>query len=93
MRRSSVDPGLVLFLGAVRRGEFETLQKRGLPLGLLHDTNSKARLGDVSGFELVERFDFSRPQEDLTEAVRAIQRRRGLSCLFNVIEFYVAQKV
>jgi biotin carboxylase len=86
-----VDPGLVLFLGAVRRGEFETLQKRGLPLGLLHDTNSKARLGDVSGFDLVERFDFSRPQEELVEAVRAIQKRRGLSCLFNVIEFYVAQ--
>jgi len=88
---ASRNPGLVLFLGAVRRGEFESLQKRGLPLGLLHDTNSKARLGDVSGFEVVERFDFSRPQEDLIQAVRAIAGRRRLGCLYNVIEFYVAQ--
>jgi biotin carboxylase len=86
-----VQPGIVLFLGMVRRGEFETLQKRGLSLGLLLDTNSKARLGDVSGFEFVERFDFSRPLEELIEAVRAIQQRWKISCLFNVIEFYVAQ--
>jgi hypothetical protein len=37
-------PGIVLFLGMVRRGEFENLEKRGLPLGILVDTNSKARL-------------------------------------------------
>ena len=36
-------PGIVLFLGAVRRGEFENLQKHGLQLGILVDTNSKAR--------------------------------------------------
>src|SRR4029077_2768305 len=60
-RSMTVDAGIVLFLGAVRRGEFESLHKRDLPLGLLQDTNSKARLGDVSGFAFVERFDFSRP--------------------------------
>ena len=41
-------PGIVLFLGMVRRGEFESLQKHGLRLGILVDTNSKTRLGDVS---------------------------------------------
>jgi len=83
--------GIVLFLGMVRRGEFESLQKQGLPLGILVDTNSKARLGDVSGFAVVERFDFSRPLSELIEAVRGIQGRFKISCLFNVIEFYVAQ--
>ena len=83
--------GIVLFLGMVRRGEFESLQRQGLRLGILVDTNSKHRLGDVSGFAVVERFDFSRPLPLLIEAVRAIQQRWGLACLFNVIEFYVAQ--
>lgn len=84
-------PGIVLFLGMVRRGEFESLQERGLPLGVLVDTNSKQRLADVSRFEVVERFDFSRPVEELISAVREIQQRAGIACLFNVIEFYVAQ--
>src|SRR3954470_5126504 len=84
-------PGMVLFLGMVRRGEFESLQERGLPLGVLVDTNSKHRLADVSRFALVERFDFSRPIGELVDAVRAIQASRGIACLFNVIEFYVAQ--
>src|SRR3954451_18921418 len=83
--------GITLFMGMVRRGEFESLQARGLPLGVLVDTNSKHRLADVSRFEVVERFDFSRPVGELVEAVRAIQDRRGLACLYNVIEFYVAQ--
>lgn len=84
-------PGLVLFLGMVRRGEFEALEKRGLPLGILVDTNSKARLGDVSRFVLAERFDFSRPLPELIAKVRGIQERFGIACLYNVIEFYVLQ--
>ena len=89
--KSPLNSGVVLFVGMVRRGEFESLQRRGLPLGILVDTNSKHRLGEVAGFQVVERFDFSRPFAELLEAVRAIQRRFGLACLFNVIEFYVAQ--
>ena len=84
-------PGIVLFLGMVRRGEFENLQKRGLRLGILIDTNSKTRLGDVSQFVVVERFDFSRPLPELLASVRDIQKRFGIACLYNVIEFYVAQ--
>jgi len=83
--------GIVLFVGMVRRGEFEGLQKRGLPLGVLADTNSKHRLADVSQFVMVERFDFSRPLAELIEAVRGIQKRWGLACLYNVGEYYVTQ--
>ncbi|MDB5357121.1 MAG: hypothetical protein JWN24_3574 [Phycisphaerales bacterium] len=86
-----MESGIVLFMGMVRRGEFESLQQRNLPVGVLVDTNSKARLADVSSFAVVERFDFSRPIAELIEAVRGIQKRFGLACLFNVIEFYVAQ--
>src|SRR5438477_11365287 len=88
---STTKPGIVLFLGSVRRGEFESLQKRGLPLGILVDTNSKARPGDLSKFLFVEQFDFSRPLPELIQKVREIQSRFGIACLYNVIEFYVAQ--
>jgi hypothetical protein len=83
--------GIVLFLGMVRRGEFESLQRRDLPLGVLVDTNSKQRLADVSRFAVVERFDFSRPLAELIEAVRGIRQRWGLACLCNVGEYYVAK--
>ena len=82
---------LVLFLGMVRRGEFESLLALGVPLGVLVDTNSKQRLGDVSRFALVDSFDFSRPLGDLVAKVRSIHQQRRIACLFNVIEFYVAQ--
>ncbi|MCX5646926.1 MAG: hypothetical protein NTZ17_19940 [Phycisphaerae bacterium] len=91
MRSLTVESGIVLFVGMVRRGEFESLQKRGVPLGVLADTNSKHRLADVSGFVVVERFDFSRPHEELIEAFRGIQKRWPIACLFNVGEFYVRQ--
>ena len=83
--------GIVLFLGMARRGECESLQKRGLPLGILVDSNNKQRLADVSVFALVERFDFSRPVGELVEAVRGIQEREGIESLFNVSELYVSQ--
>ena len=86
-----MENGIVLFMGMMRRGEYETLQSRGLPLGILVDTNNKQRLGDVSKFALVEHFDFSRPESDLLEVVKGIRSRLGIQCLYNVIEFYVAQ--
>ena len=87
----TVESGIVLFVGMVRRGEFEGLQKHGLPLGVLADTNSKHRLADVSGFAVVERFDFFRPHKELIEAFRTIQKRWPIACLINVGEFYVRQ--
>jgi biotin carboxylase len=87
----AMESGVVLLMGMVRRGECESLARRGLPLGVLVDTNNKQRLADVSGFRVVERFDFSRPLPDLIAAVRDIQNRVGIRCLYNVIELYVAQ--
>ena len=82
---------MVLFLGMVRRGEFETLQRHGLKLGVLVDTNSKHQLGDVFDFVFVERFDFSRPLPELIATVSDIHARHGVACLFNVMEFYVLE--
>jgi biotin carboxylase len=78
-------------MGMVRRGEYESLLKRGLRLGVLVDVNCKHALADVSGFVVVERFDFSMPLSELIEAVRSIQTRYSVACLFNVGEYYVVQ--
>jgi biotin carboxylase len=81
---------MVLIMGMARRGEFESLEKRGLRLGILVDSNNTQRLGDVSRFVAVERFDFSRPLPELIGVVRALQQRWGLACLLNLNELYVA---
>jgi biotin carboxylase len=84
-----VQSGLVLFLGMVRRGEFESLSSRDLSLGILVDTNTKHKLGNLSQFAMVERFDYSRPVAELVEEVRRIQTKWGIACLYNLGEFYV----
>jgi biotin carboxylase len=86
-----VEKGIVLFMGMVRRGEYENLQKRNIPLGILVDTNSRHRLGDVSEFVFFELFDFSRPLPELIAKVHAIHTQRPIACLFNVGEYYVSQ--
>ncbi len=83
------DTGLVLYLGAVRRGEFESLVERGIPCGLLQDINTKLKLPDLTSFAVVETFDFSLPTSRLVSRIREIKARHGLGCLLNVIEHYV----
>ena len=80
---------MILYLGMVRRGEYETFLRRGLPVGILVDIHTEHRLADVTGFALVERFDFSLPLPDLIARVREINARHAIDCIFNVMEFYV----
>ncbi len=81
---------MVLFLGAVRRGEFESLLGRGIPCGALLDINTRLKLGDLSSFRVVEQFDFSRPKSELVSRIEEIRNRHGMGCLINLIEQYVA---
>jgi hypothetical protein len=81
--------GIVLFLGALRHGEFESLLSRGIPCGALLDSNTKLHLPDLSQFQMVERFDFLRPEQELLRKLREIQSKWGLRCLINVVEHYV----
>ncbi len=82
--------GIVLFLGALRHGEFESLLRRGIPCGALIDSNTKLHLPDLAGFKVVERFDFLRPEPELLCKLQEIQAKWGLRCLINVVEHYVA---
>ncbi len=82
--------GMALFLGALRRGEFESLLSRGIPCGVVIDSNTKLKLGDLSSFKLIDRFDFSLPKSELVSRIKAIRNQHGIDCLINVIEQYVA---
>ncbi len=82
--------GIVLFLGALRHGEFESLLRRNIPCGALLDTNTKLHLPDLARFQVVERFDFLRPEAELLLKLKELQAKWGLCCLINVVEHYVA---
>jgi hypothetical protein len=80
--------GIVLFLGALRHGEFESLLSRGIPCGALIDSNTKLHLPDLAQFQVVEHFDFLRPEKELLGKLQEIQAK--WRCLINVVEHYVA---
>ena len=82
--------GIVLFLGALRHGEFESLLSRGIPCGALIDSNTKLHLPALAQFQIVERFDFLRPEAELLHKLKEIQAKWGLRCLINLVEHYVA---
>jgi hypothetical protein len=82
--------GMALFLGAVRRGEFESLLTHGIPCGALLDLNTKLKLGDLSAFRVVEQFNYTRPKAELVGRIQDIRRRHGMGCLINLVEQYVA---
>jgi biotin carboxylase len=52
-------PGLVLFLGNVRRGECETLLERDLAVGIIADEGT-SKLADLSRFAVVRKADFKK---------------------------------
>jgi hypothetical protein len=85
-----MERGIVLFLGALRHGEFESLLSRGIPCGALLDSNTRLHLPDLARFKVVERFDFLRPEQELLHRLQEIQGKWGLRCLINVVEHYVA---
>ncbi|PWU06317.1 MAG: hypothetical protein C5B47_07670 [Verrucomicrobia bacterium] len=84
-----MNQGIALFLGALRHGEFESLLDRGIPCGALIDSNTKLHLPDLARFQVVEKFDFLRPEAELLGVLKEIQAKCGIRCMMNVIEHYV----
>ncbi len=67
-------PSLVLFLGSVRPGEFETILSHGHRLGIVLDQKRRATLPVETGFDFVASHDFSRPVDALVPILAAAQR-------------------
>jgi len=82
-------PPLVLFLGSVRKGEFETLQSHGHRLGAILDTKRHAALPADAGIELVAHHDFGDSVESLAPVLDEVRRQFDIVALLNLREFYV----
>jgi ATP-grasp domain len=79
---------LVMFLGNVRRGEYESLHERGFRIGLLRDVAAAGtvRLTDL---DVVVKHDFGRPAEDLVGVIAALSRIIPIAGILNMRENYV----
>jgi biotin carboxylase len=82
-------PQLVLFLGSVRQGEFETIVSHGHRAGIILDEKRRVTLPEKTGFDFVASHDFSRPTCDLDPILKAAQREFEVVALINLREFYV----
>lgn len=80
-------PALVLFLGSVRKGEYEALLAGGYRLGIILDDNRQATA--PAGFELALRHDFSRPLADVDPVIAAVSAEFQVIAVLNLREFYV----
>lgn len=88
-RGTYVKDQLVLYIGLARRGEFESLVRRGIPVGVILDKNNSLRLPDLSAFSVVEDCDLSESTEDILRAVDLIRKTWKIGCVLITHERYV----
>jgi hypothetical protein len=79
---------LVMFLGNVRRGEYESLHARGFRVGVLRDVSAVGTVR-VADLDLVAKHDFSRPTENLVRVIGALSEAFPLAGILNMREDYV----
>lgn len=80
---------LVLFIGIVRRGEFESLKRRGLAVGAIIDTNWSLKLPDFTRLDVVQYCDLNGPEDALLRVVDQLQKEWQISSVIVTHEFYV----
>jgi biotin carboxylase len=82
-------PALVLIIGSVRRGEYETLLANGLRLGIILDDNRQASAPASGGFDWVAHYDFTRPLAGLDMLLESVCTEFCVVAVLNLREFYV----
>lgn len=80
---------LVLFIGIVRRGEFESLKRQGLAVGVILDTNWALKLPDFQQLDAVQSCDLNGPDEPLLRAVDQLRQEWQITSVLVTHEFYV----
>lgn len=80
---------LVLILGSVRRGEYETIIKNGYRLGVILDSNRHATLPSDKDFDWVLHHDFTRPLTALDPLLEKAREQFDITAIINLREFYV----
>jgi biotin carboxylase len=82
---------LVLFLGNVRHGEYESLRERGLGVGLLRDVAAHSWSVADDEVDLVLPWDPAGPVAGLAAQVVGVRRDRPVAAVLNQREIYVEQ--
>lgn len=80
---------LVLFVGIVRRGEFESLKRRGLAVGVIIDTNWALKLPDFEQLDVIHYCDLNGPEDALLRVVDQLQKEWQITSVLVTHEFYV----
>lgn len=80
---------LVLYLGSIRKGEFESLLDRGFELGIILDKNRSSYTPDLSRFKVVKEFDFDNSMDELYLLIEEINASFGIDSIINIDEVCV----
>lgn len=80
---------LALFIGVARKGEFESLKRHGIDVGVIIDTNWALRQPDVTQFAVVQYCDFNSADNGLLQIVEQIQQEWNITAILVTHEFYV----
>jgi len=80
---------MALFIGNVRRGEYETLHDRGLAVGLLYDELCRSRFARLADLDLVLPWRADLAEDETLRLIREASRHTPLAGVLNVREGYV----
>lgn len=80
---------LTLYIGTVRRGEFESLLQHGVPVGIIIDLNCTIKLPDLSAFRVVEYCNCNNIKTELLPTVDRIRQTWEITCVLETHEAYV----
>ncbi|MFC7419399.1 acetyl-CoA carboxylase biotin carboxylase subunit family protein [Iodobacter arcticus] len=89
MKNEIIPNSLCLVLGGARYGEFETLFKQGISVGLILDSNSINSIPVDHQFVLIEKFDFRESNEALSSLINTISKKWHIDAVLNTREAYV----
>lgn len=84
---------LTLYIGAVRRGEFESLSRQNVALGIILDAQSTIKQPDLSAFCVIASCDFHDGGIELLTAVEYLKQTWDIQSVLVTYEQYVLPAV
>lgn len=80
---------LILYIGTIRRGEFESLLQRDYAIGAIIDTNSAIKLPDLAALRVVEYCNCNHLETELLPLVDRLRQIWDIRCALATHEQYV----
>jgi hypothetical protein len=80
---------IVIFLGNVRRGEYESLRAKGYRIGLLQNLRDTSRSAKMSDFDVVLPCNFADGLDEIAAMIASLSHSHPVAAVLNVREAYV----